>query len=70
MFANMLRPSKAGKHHFVYVFLIQNYCILGLGGILTQSWQTSLPGKMLANIPPPNLGGSKTSNYIFGGLIT
>jgi hypothetical protein len=68
MFANMLRPSKAGKRHFVYVFLIQNIvfsiqkdvCQLfvefkpkaGKRSPRAKCWQTYPPNK--------NLGGSRS----------
>ena len=66
MFANILRPSKAGKHHFVYVFLIQNivFCIQKR---MFASFLLNFSQK-LANVPPGQNVGKHTPPKS-GGLI-
>ena len=62
---------ETGKRHFFYVILMQFIVFLVQTGrlqvfvwILAQSWHTSPPGKVLANVLPPNLEGYRIHTYI------
>ena len=60
---HLAAPKTFKRHPFyisltqIIVVLVQKGCLPVFDWILAKTWQTSPPGKMVTNIPPPKSGG-------------